>query len=101
MSLADDVLARHVEAFCNLCKPTHSRGTCRVCFTEAWPCESVRLATQLRAAEQVVEASRELGRIFHARGKAPLQPFAETACIELVVRALAKYDKGAKEAQGR
>lgn len=65
MSLADDVLARHVEAFCNLCKPTHSRGTCRVCFTEAWPCESVRLATQLRAAEQVVDAAEKVTDYFH------------------------------------
>lgn len=59
MSLADDVLARHVEAFCNLCEPTHSRGTCRVCFTEAWPCEAVRLATQLKAAERVVDWFRK------------------------------------------
>jgi hypothetical protein len=90
MSLADDVLARHVEAFCNLCEPTHSRGTCRVCFTEAWPCEAVRLATQLRAAEQVAaflfdQSVQLTGNETHVRYVLTLRGFADW---------LAEYDKG-------
>ena len=89
MSLADDVLARHVEAFCNLCKPTHSRGTCRVCFTEAWPCESVRLATSLRAAEKVVTAAQELAADNERRG-------LHGAHVLKVKMRLAEYDKGGR-----
>lgn len=91
MSLADEVLAEHVKddpdpnwpAFPDRCKKDW----------QSWPCESARLATKLKAADRVIEEVRELARIFNARGKAPLQPFAETACIELVVEALAEYDK--------
>ena len=50
MSLADEVLARHVGH-------RDAEELCRLCDVQL-PCESVRLATQLLAAEQVVEAAR-------------------------------------------
>lgn len=56
--LADEVLAEHVKddpdpnwpAFPDRCKKDW----------QSWPCESARLATKLRAAEQVVEAARDV-----------------------------------------
>ena len=47
MSLADEVLANHIK----------DGADCLICMFP-WPCAAVRLATQLRAAEQVVEAAR-------------------------------------------
>lgn len=54
MSLADEVLAEHTKA---------SLGDyCSVCHDQ-WPCEPVRLALSLHAAEQVVEAARRVYRV--------------------------------------
>ena len=92
MSLADEVLAKHTKEYKPWSGINHEGKSCNRCGVP-WPCESVRLATKLKAADRVIEEVRELARIFNARGKAPLQPFAETACIELVVEALAEYDK--------
>ena len=81
MSLADEVLADH--------KSKSWPGAvdwCEWC-TDKWPCESVRLATQLRAAEQVVTAAR------NAR---------ETDCTHHsdpcgLAAALDEYDKGDRQ----
>jgi len=70
MSLADEVLAEHTKA---------SLGDyCSVCHDQ-WPCEPVRLALSLHAAEQVVEAARRVYR----KG-------------DNLTRALAEYDKGGR-----
>jgi hypothetical protein len=51
MSLVDEVLVNHSD--------NAGSTFCYWCDGE-WPCESVRLALSLRAAEQVVEAAREM-----------------------------------------
>jgi hypothetical protein len=55
MSLVDEVLAKH--------KPEPDSqaeyDNCSGC-AGTWPCEYVRLATKLKAAEQVVEAARKV-----------------------------------------
>lgn len=73
MSLADEVLANHIK----------DGADCLICMFP-WPCAAVRLATQLRAAEQVVAAAR------NAR---------ETDCTHHsdpcgLAAALDEYDKG-------
>ena len=57
MSLADEVLANHIK----------DGADCLICMFP-WPCAAVRLATQLRAAEQVVTAARELAADNERRG---------------------------------
>ena len=83
MSLADEVLADH--------KPKSWPGAADWCewCTDKWPCEAVRLATQLRAAEQVVEAARPIiAAVFSPDDWVPL-PMSER-----LRDALAEYDKG-------
>ena len=92
MSFADEVLADHERSD----EPTNAASTdggefedaysCLNCDM-AWPCAAVRLATQLRAAEQVVEAAR------NAR---------ETDCTHHsdpcgLAAALDEYDKGDRQ----
>ena len=77
MSLADEVLAKH--KLCDGCVTGCGRH-CRTCqhfWSNEWPCESVRLALSLQAAEQVVEAARRVYR----KG-------------DNLTRALDEYDKG-------
>ena len=79
MSLADEVLAEHIMT-------EDAPFMCCDCW-EGWPCEAVRLATQLRAAEQVVAAAR------NAR---------ETDCTHHsdpcgLAAALDEYDKGDRQ----
>ena len=76
MSLADEVLANHIK----------DGADCLICMFP-WPCAAVRLATQLRAAEQVVAAAR------NAR---------ETDCTHHsdpcgLAAALDEYDKGGRQ----
>ena len=76
MSFADEVLADHIR----------DGGDCLICMFP-WPCAAVRLATQLRAAEQVVAAAR------NAR---------ETDCTHHsdpcgLAAALDEYDKGDRQ----
>ena len=76
MSLADEVLANHIK----------DGADCLICMFP-WPCAAVRLATQLRAAEQVVAAAR------NAR---------ETDCTHHsdpcgLTPALDEYDKGDRQ----
>ena len=76
MSLADEVLANHIK----------DGADCLICMFP-WPCAAVRLATQLRAAEQVVAAAR------NAR---------ETDCTHHsdpcgLAAALDEYDKGDRQ----
>lgn len=86
MSLADEVLAEH--------KPKSWPGAADWCewCTDKWPCEAVRLATQLRAAEQVAaflfdQSVQLTGNETHVRYVLTLRGFADW---------LAEYDKGAK-----
>lgn len=89
MSLADEVLANHKAFECEtLFCSNRPHGICRIC-AKFWPCESVRLALSLKAAEHVVEA---------ARGHEC--PETNDSYCDLAA-ALAEYDKGAKEAQER
>ena len=84
MSLADEVLAEHTKA---------SLGDyCSVCH-DAWPCEPLRLARSLKAAEKVVEAARDE----HGRngGSCLCHWPGPTKCS--LAAALAEYDK---EGQG-
>lgn len=79
MSLADDVLANH----------TRDGADCLICMFP-WPCEAVRLATQLRAAEQVAaflfdQSVQLTGNETHVRYVLTLRGFADW---------LAEYDKG-------
>lgn len=57
MSLADEVLAKHQRTY----NEWREGGFCSKC-KEAFPCESVRLALALRAAEKVVEVAKKLQR---------------------------------------
>lgn len=93
MSLADEVLAEHVKddpdpnwpAFPDRCKKDW----------QSWPCESARLATKLRAAEQVVEAAREWKRMhtgLHTQGGETLKKQTRTRTD--LIDAVAEYDKG-------
>ncbi len=81
MSLADEVLARH--------KPEPDSqaeyDNCSGC-AGTWPCESVRLALSLQAAEQVVEAARKWH--YNCDGTPDLPDDTE------FYWALAEYDKG-------
>jgi sugar phosphate isomerase/epimerase len=86
MSLVDEVLVNHSD--------NAGSTFCYWCDGE-WPCESVRLALSLRAAEQVVEAAREmLSESFIVGGgrRGGKTLFAErwAKCAD----ALAEYDKG-------
>ena len=59
MSLADEVLAEHVAFECEtLFCSNRPHGICRIC-AKFWPCDSVRLATQLKAAGRVVDWFRK------------------------------------------
>lgn len=82
MSLADEVLATHRP------EPDSQAeyDNCSGC-AGTWPCESVRLALSLHAAEQVVEAARDYHREYEdGPGLFPdIRPLAA---------ALAEYDKG-------
>ena len=80
MSLADEVLANHIK----------DGADCLICMFP-WPCAAVRLATQLRAAEQVVTAARE----FHHAMNECCPCDDEGDCL-FAVR-LAEYDKGGRE----
>ena len=87
MSLVDEVLAKHGG-------DTYNCAGCLPNFAVS-PCESVRLALSLRAAEQVVEAAREmLSESFIVGGgrRGGKTLFAErwAKCAD----ALAEYDKG-------
>ncbi len=111
MSLADEVLARHVGH-------RDAEELCRLCDVQL-PCESVRLALSLRAAEQALEVAMCLKHSIngeHGRG-GPLwaEPCPEASLSEevkcryaraallgvpverLIPRVLAEYDK---EGQG-
>lgn len=74
MSLVDEVLAEHVRCH-EACK--HPLPECWICAMP-WPCESVRLALSLRAADIAIENLK-----LHMPGIC-------WACNE----ALAEYDKG-------
>ena len=85
MSLADEVLAKHTAVGCEARACTNRpHGICRVCAV-FFPCESVQLATKLKAAEQVMEA---------ARGHEC--PETNDSYCDLAA-ALAEYDKGGRE----
>ena len=82
MSLADEVLGRHVGH-------RDAEEVCRLCDCQL-PCESVRLALSLQAAEQVVEAARErLQECLCGDAYPKMCP----SCQPLAA-ALAEYDKG-------
>ena len=86
MSLADEVLAEHQkrECFCGC-----GDVGCPLCG-DGWPCESVRLALSLKAAEQVVEAARKLtDEMLRADDERIF-----SRLFESVTEALAEYDKG-------
>lgn len=57
MSLVDEVLAKHTKEYKPWSGVNHEGKSCNRC-AGTWPCESVRLATKLKAAEHVVEAAR-------------------------------------------
>ncbi len=80
MSLADEVLAKHVKAVFS--------AECDCCW-KSWPCESVRLALSLQAAEQVVEAARDWHLRAYVEGWCDC---GEGLCE--MAQALAEYDKG-------
>lgn len=103
MSLADEVLANHIK----------DGADCLICMFP-WPCAAVRLATQLRAAEHVVEAAKKLqrdyedevpayfaaGNLGHCHANPPLWDDPKrgscgrcSAWMSLT-EALAEYDKG-------
>lgn len=101
MSLADDVLATHRP------EPDSQAeyDNCSGC-AGTWPCESVRLALSLQAAERVVEAwenvaSRAHDVLWHSDTFAEVQ--LATSCIadalehgpeSALTGELAEYDKG-------
>ena len=59
MSFADEILAKHTKEYRPWSGVNHEGKSCNRCGVP-WPCESVRLATKLKAAEHVVEAAREV-----------------------------------------
>jgi len=89
MSLADEVLANHIK----------DGADCLICMFP-WPCAAVRLATQLRAAEKVVEAARDVQKLRRQRSAVRTNDESadwlyETAkASEKLSAALAEYDKG-------
>lgn len=95
MSLVDEILAKH--KLCDGCVTGCGRH-CRTCqhfWSNEWPCESVRLATSLRAAEKVVEAAREWKRMhtgLHTQGGETLKTQIRTRTD--LIDAVAEYDKG-------
>lgn len=88
MSLADEVLAEHTKEYRPWSGVNHEGKSCNRCGVP-WPCESVRLATSLRAAEQVVEAAREWHLRAYVEGWCDC---GEGLCE--MAQALAEYDKG-------
>lgn len=85
MSLADEVLAKHTKEYKPWSGVNHEGKSCNRCGVP-WPCESVRLALSLQAAEQVVEAARKWH--YNCGGTPDLPDDTE------FYRALAEYDKG-------
>lgn len=81
MSLADEVLGRHVGH-------RDAEEVCRLCDCQL-PCESVRLALSLQAAGQVVEAARDWHLRAYVEGWCDC---GEGLCE--MAQALAEYDKG-------
>lgn len=109
MSLVDEVLAKHQRTY----NEWREGGFCSKC-KEAFPCESVRLALALRAAEKVVEVAKKLqrdyedevpadfaaGNLGHCHANPPLWDDPKrgscgrcSAWMSLT-EALAEYDKG-------
>lgn len=100
MSLADEVLANHTKDEPDPNWPNFPERCAK--DWDLWPCAAVRLATQLRAAEQVVEAARNaeqwascvncgaMGWQHHPRSRC-------TGFESRVAPALAEYDKGGRE----
>ena len=98
MSLADEVLAEHVKddpdwpVFPDRCKKDW----------QSWPCESVRLATKLKAAEQVVAAAREVvdtsmrALITCAFCYSVIPQHLDDCPFAELKAALAEYDKGGR-----
>lgn len=83
MSLADEVLVEHQPY------TVQNGEECLNCG-RSWPCVEFRLATKLKAAEQVVEAARD----YHREYEDGPRLFPD---IRPLAAALAEYDK---EGQG-
>lgn len=106
MSLADEVLAKH--KLCDGCVTRCGRhcGTCQSFRSNAFPCESVRLATSLRAAEKALReitlrcSCSSWERKFHLNkctAKIAADALGTEAPIpgsEEFTRMVAEYDKG-------
>lgn len=94
MSLVDEVLAEHTSQNASL-PPSQQRkhpwceGPHEGDDGVPWPCESVRLALSLQAAEQVVEAARDWHLRAYVEGWCDC---GEGLCE--MAQALAEYDKG-------
>ena len=87
MSFADEVLAEHTKDEPDPNWPNFPERCAK--DWELWPCEAVRLATSLRAAEKVVTAAQELAADNERRG-------LHGAHVLKVKMRLAEYDKGGR-----
>jgi len=88
MSLADEVLATHVA------KPwPNAKDWCAGCGSKVdWPCESVRLATSLQAADLLIEQATP--QVRHSMRNLGVDPDDWYGRGERWLAALAEYDKG-------